>query len=517
MPMLDLLHSWGLGDVLRSHRRACPTRAATIDGAVRYTYPELDDRVNRLATAFDRAGLQPSDRILWLGQNSHRVLELLLACAKRGLVLCPANWRIAAPEMIGIVRDFAPRIVFWQAEEIGAMAAGVRERTGDVPALWLQHDGTGPDSYEAFLKSCSPEDDERPIDDALPVLAIYTAAFDGVPRAALLSQKAILLQGLVMAYAHAIDERTIFLNSGPMFHIGVFMQTVPTFLFGGTNVFVRRVDAREICEVVTAARCTGAFLTGLTQSEMIAANADGRYDLRSLTTPHGSPEWNAMITPVETPLGRHPKGYGQTEVSGVVTLCAFAQTPLGTHGKPSPIAQVRILDDDGRELAPGEIGEIAVRGPTVMQGYLGHDEENVDAITAGFRRTNDLGRREADGSVTFIGPKARMIKSGVENIYPAEVESCLRRHPAVADCAVIGVPDAVWIQSVKALVVLRESASCGAEELIEHCRRMLGSYKKPRHIAFLDTLPRRGVLIDYSALDAAHGGGGYPGAATRSR
>jgi long-chain acyl-CoA synthetase len=151
-----------------------------------------------------------------------------------------------------------------------------------------------------------------------------------------------------------------------------------------------------------------------------------------------------------------------------------------------------------------------------MHGYWRRPELNAARRQRDWHRTNDLGRREADGSLSFVGPKMQMIKSGAENIYPAEVEGCLRSHPAVADCGVIGVPDAMWVQSVKAIVVLRRGATASAEDLIEHCRACIASYKKPRHVVFVEHLPRNAQgALDYRALDAAHGGGGYPGGATR--
>jgi long-chain acyl-CoA synthetase len=210
-------------------------------------------------------------------------------------------------------------------------------------------------------------------------------------------------------------------------------------------------------------------------------------------------------------------GYGQTEVMGPVTWSYYGWgKSTGRNGRTSPVAQVRILDDEGRELASGEVGEICVRGPTVMHGYWRRPELNALRQRNGWHHTNDLGRREADGSLTFIGPKVQMIKSGAENIYPAEVETCLKLHPAVADCAVIGVPDAQWVQSVKAIVVLQAGAAATPEVLIEHCRERIASYKKPRTIEFVDALPRTaGGALDYKALDAAHGGGGYPGGETR--
>jgi acyl-CoA synthetase (AMP-forming)/AMP-acid ligase II len=202
---------------------------------------------------------------------------------------------------------------------------------------------------------------------------------------------------------------------------------------------------------------------------------------------------------------------------GMLTFNAWGGEQQGTSGRPSPLAQVRIVDPDGREVPPGETGEIVARGPTVMVGYHNRPEVNAERRAGGWHHTNDLGRREADGSITFVGPKGRLIKSAAENIYPAEVEGCLARHPAVAEAAVIGLPDRTWTQSVKAVVVLKEGATASADDLIEHCRASIASYKKPRSVEFVDTLPRNGWLVDYDALDARFGGGGYPSGSGRTR
>jgi acyl-CoA synthetase (AMP-forming)/AMP-acid ligase II len=177
---------------------------------------------------------------------------------------------------------------------------------------------------------------------------------------------------------------------------------------------------------------------------------------------------------------------------------------------------VRVVDAADDEVGPGDVGEIVVRGATVMCGYWNRPELNAHRARNGWHHTNDLGRFEADGTFTFVGPKTRMLKSGAENIYPAEVEGCLRAHPAVADVAVIGVPDDVWVQSVKAIVVLRADERVSEDALVEWCRARIASYKKPRSVEFVDALPRLGLAVDYDELDSRFGGGGYPGGSTRS-
>jgi long-chain acyl-CoA synthetase len=180
------------------------------------------------------------------------------------------------------------------------------------------------------------------------------------------------------------------------------------------------------------------------------------------------------------------------------------------------LIELRVVDAEGVDVPPDEVGEMIVRGPVVMNGYHNRPSLNAEKFRGGWYHTGDLARRHGDGSVTFIAPMSRMIKSAAENIYPAEVEACLRQHPLVRAAAVIGVPDERWAQSVKAIVVLEEGASIDATELIEFCRASIASYKKPRVVTFVDELPMRGYAIDYDSLDAVHGGGGYPGGGNRS-
>jgi acyl-CoA synthetase (AMP-forming)/AMP-acid ligase II len=219
-----------------------------------------------------------------------------------------------------------------------------------------------------------------------------------------------------------------------------------------------------------------------------------------------------MIAPAASEWTERPGGYGQTEAVGLATFVGLGAPADGRAGRPSPATQVRIVDEAGDDVAPGDVGEIVLRGPTVMVGYWNRDDLNAARGAGGWHRTNDLGRREADGSISFVGPKARMIKSAAENIYPAEVEAALSSHPAVAGVCVIGVPDPTWAQAVRAVVVLRNGASADEAELIEHCRDRIASYKKPRSVVFTDALPRTGAgLIDRDAVDETFGGGGYPG------
>jgi acyl-CoA synthetase (AMP-forming)/AMP-acid ligase II len=495
-----MIHSLSLSDVLSDHARALPQVTAVVDGDVRLTYPELDARVTRLADALAGRGVGGGDRVVWLGQNSYAVLELLLACSRLGAIFCPANWRQSEDELRFILTDLSPAAVVWEPSDTTTSLQA--EST-----TWVR---AGED-YEELVSEGSLRE-FPPVADTEPALALYTAAFDGRPNAALLSSAALVAHSTSLLVVRQMEPGFTFLNNGPLFHVGTMMFCLATLQIGGTNVFTPAFDAEEVCRLIDAERVTQAFLFGQMIDALVKANAGGKYDLSSLRFVSHSAEWDEMITVDDSPWCRSKMGgYGQTEVGGMLTFLGLADGGAGYAGRPSPLVQVRILGPDDAELPPGEVGEICARGKTLFSGYFARPDLNEVKFRNGWHHTGDLGRREPDGTITFIGPKLRMIKSGAENIYPAEVERALKSHPAVADAAVIGVPDPTWHQAVKAVVALKPEATATADDLIEHVKTQVASYKKPRDVAFVDAIPKRGFTPDYDALDAAHGGGNYPG------
>jgi acyl-CoA synthetase (AMP-forming)/AMP-acid ligase II len=504
--MSDALHWLTLGDVARENRRRLPNALAVVCGETRLTYRQLDDRVIRLAEGLRDKGIGAGDRVLWLGQNCHAVLELLLACSKLGAVLCPANWRQRSGELVRLLADCRPGLVFAQRTEIGDEVEAARLAwPGD--ATWIYHDDGG---YECLLQQ-DAVDDEVPVPSDAPLLMIYTAAFDGEPRGALLNSTSLIGEALLTCFIEQLRHDDVFVVSGALFHIGCWRYVISMFLLGGANIFVRRVDPRELCEVIDREHATLAYLFPSTQEQIAKANVHGHYDLRSLRSLPGSDAWNAMVTVHSSPWHDNPQRYGQTEVGGIVAAGAFGPPPQGKNGRAAPLVGLRIVDG-GREVADGEVGEIAVRGPLVTGGYHDRPQRNAEMVARGWRLTGDLGVRHPDGSITFLGPKARMLKCGAENVYPAEVERAVLTHPEVAQCAIIGVPDRRFDQVVKAVVVLRPGCEPNAAGIIAHTRELIASYKAPKTIEFVDSIPRTDSGVDYACLDAMFGGGNYPGA-----
>jgi acyl-CoA synthetase (AMP-forming)/AMP-acid ligase II len=447
--------------------------------------------------------------VLWLGQNSARVLEGILACARIEAIFCPANWRQSEAELAFVLEDVEPALVLWQQEEIGAGLESLQQRYESETQRWVQHDGN-PNGYEKWLATpAQPLTVEA--DAGEPILMLYTAAFSGQPNGALLSQRAITSQNRNFATARGLSETSRYLSVGPLFHVATLLEALATFQAGGCNIFIRRADAADICRAVQQEHCNSAFLLPPIIEQIVEYAEQHTVDISSLVVLPGSAAWNQLITVDKSAWGQHPYGFGQTETFGYASYCMLAPEGIGTMGRAAPGIEIAILDEAGSVLPAGELGEIAVRGETIMNGYWRRPELNGQRRIDDWHRCNDLGRMESDGTLSFVGPKQRMIRSAQENIYPVEVENCLGSHPAVSSVAVIGVPDERWDQSVKAIVVLQPGQSCTADELIDHCRAQIASYKKPRTVIFADNLPTSGRSFDYDAIDKTYGGGGYPG------
>ena len=507
-----------LSDVLAQHAECFGSHTAVVCGEFRADYDTLAERVGRVAGVLRAEGVAVGERVLWMGQNCHRVLELLLACSTLGAVFCPVNWRQTPEELAFVLNDLDPSVVVWEEDTIGEQVRAARTLAGGA-ASWIQADGTGPDSYEGHLAAdgdaLSPS---LALDPTAPVLILYTAAFEGQPNGAMVTPQAIVLQGLMVAMLQDLDAGYAYLNCGPLFHAGTLWQTTATFLVGGKNVFTRRADPEEMCRLIDAEGCNGAMIAGPTLQRIVELSRERSYNLRSLRMPPvvtaaGSvpEEWWEMVGQDDSPWGRNPFGYGQTEFMGLVTFNAFGVGGVGRHGRPGSVVRLRVVGPDDRDVPAGQVGEIVARGPVVTAGYFRRPELNAVRMREGWYHTNDLGRFEADGTFTFVGPKGRLIKSGVENIYPVEVEQCIASHPMVADCAVIGVPDPDWVQSVCAVVALVPGGQALEQEIIEYARTRIASYKKPKRVVFAEELPRKDGAVDYDELDRRFGGGGYPG------
>jgi acyl-CoA synthetase (AMP-forming)/AMP-acid ligase II len=503
-----------LNAVLRENVRSAPQSTALVCGTDAYTYGQLAARSASLAALLRTLGVQRGDRIAWLGQNCHRWFECLFAAGENGAILCSLNWRLTAREQEVILRDIAPSLVIWQREALESVVEELRLTL--PPTQWLCHDDSSASGYEASLNKESPQvagADENP---ERPLLMLGVVDASGRSSGSMLSHTNLLTPAPLMAELQDITAQAVNLVSAPLYHIAALFTVFPSIQMRATNVVVPRADAELVCRAIHQHRCTHGFLLGPTAEACARENSSGKYDLRSFRSNLANPEWRSMVSEDPSLWGKHPGGYGQTETNMVV-LAALARSSSMTSGRVAPYAQVRIVGSENIDAADDQAGEIVVRGASVHCGYWDRERVNEQRFRDGWWHTRDLGRRSPDGTITFLSPMGRLIKSGAENIYAAEIEICLARHPAIAEAAVIGVPDPVWVQSVKAIVVVKGSVTLSETDVMNHCREQLASYKKPRFVTIqAEPLPRAGVVVDYATLNRLHGGGGYPGEGTRS-
>ena len=493
--------AYTVADMIRENARSFPDLEALVCGSSRSTYRELDERVNRTCAVLADAGVGPGTTVVWAGRSCHRAIETILACAKAGAVAAPVNWRQSEDELAWSLETLDPGLVLLTDEpELGTVRNSVARLSAGTQVLTVDAD------YDQRIASATPKDPFDDEDEDLPLLEFFTAAFTGRPRGALLTHRNIVTQNLVLLAMDQVEGYgESYLASGPVFHIGVLLKLFATLHHGGRTVVLSHVEPDEVAATIEAERCTTAFLMTPTVARIVELNADGHFDLSSLRSTPGRPPaeladaWYAM-TSCRPPDGAGVTGYGQTETTAMVTFEDRAPRGRGVFGRPSPLAIVRIVGEDRAEVPDGEVGEIAVRGPQLMLRY-----RDATADPNGWHYTNDLGRRELDGTVSFLGPKLDLIKTGMENVYPAEVENVLREHPLVAAACVIGVPDPVWGQSVRAVVQPAEGTPPGEDVLVEFVRSRIASYKKPKSVVFVDRLPMSGPVVDRAEVKRRFG------------
>ncbi len=292
------------GDIIREHRRSFPDGVALVDGEVRLTWPQLDERTNRLAQALTVAGVGPGDRILWLGQNSFRIWELLGAAAKIGAMVCPGYWRWAAPEMAFAVEDFDPKVVVWQDEEIGGTVGKARAELGsDHRALWLRHDAEGAGSYESFLAAGTAEDPAVDVDPDSALLVIYTAAISGRQSGSMLSHRNLLTMGASSAWMGTSAPRPPSSAPDRCSISATTSSGASRPLCTAARTSSRRVVAEELLPLLAAERCTHAYLMPPTIAQLVALNREAGHDLSHLRASVAAPCGRARSprTPAASP------------------------------------------------------------------------------------------------------------------------------------------------------------------------------------------------------------------------
>ncbi len=469
-------------------------KTALVDTArgLERSYRALNERAGRFAAYLrSELGLKPGERVAILAYNGVEVVEALYGCAKSETMLVPLNWRLAAGELDVILEDSEPALLIAEA----AFAEVVAKLDHRPPKLlWLGDVERGQTRYEAAIEA-APGVLEMPARDGRdPWAILYTSGTTGRPKGVVQTFDMALYNALNIGFPIGLTARDVSLNVLPMFHTGgLNLYLNPTLLVGGTAIIQRTFEPGETLKLL-AERATTFFGVPAIYQMLAQHPAFEKSDLSRVRS------WACGGAPMPVKLIRRyaergiviRQGFGMTETGPTVFLIdeANALAKAGSVGKPQLFVEVRLVDPAGRDVPTGELGELLVRGPAVTPGYWRQPEATAQAFADGWLRSGDVARRDEDGYYTIVDRLKDMYISGGENVYPAEVEGVLARHPAVVECAVVGVPDERWGEVGLAAVVLTPGAEVSPEALQSFCREHLAAYKVPKHVRFLTALPR---------------------------
>jgi long-chain acyl-CoA synthetase len=443
------------------------------------TFRELDSSSSELADGLVTAfGVQPGDRVAILDKNSDEYLELIFALSKAGCVMVPVNWRLVPTEVAQLVSDAAPRLVV-VGNDFGSSLDQVRCTVVGFSEL----PRGGPDPRR---------DDE----DAV-AWQLYTSGTTGVPKGAMITNRNLFAMAASLALEFPeLLEGSAHMVTTPFYHIGGCGWAFVALYHGVTTVIVRDAVPEQLLATIAnhkVATCliVPSVLQSLTRLPGVEVNDFS--SLRNIAYGASPISRTLLESSIRTFGCRMTQLYGLTETTGAITALRHEDhvgERLLSCGRPMFGSEVAILDPNGNLMPTGEIGEISYRGPNLMDGYWQRPEDSAAAIRDGWFHTGDAGSMDADGFLYVRDRIKDMIVSGAENIYPAEIEGVLFAHPAIADVAVIGVPDERWGETVKAIVVRRAGMSLTAEELMEWSRSRVAGYKRPRSVDFVDAIPR---------------------------
>lgn len=494
--------AWPLASAASTHA----TRLAVIDGDRRVTYAELHERSQRIGGGLAILGIEPGEVVALLLANSLEHLELYQAVPSHGRVLASMNTRLTVPELAFMVDDSGARALVVDESTVDAGRA-LREQC-DLLERVVYVGADPPDDctpYDALLDG--PPVHPLESDPESVAALMYTGGTTGLPKGVMLSHANLIANAKHILHTLDLQHDERFLHSGPIFHLGTSQFVLPLIWIGATHVIQSRFSPPDFVHQVNTHEVTLCLLVPTMIQVILEHLRKEPTPLSSLRMVHygASAMSTTMVREAIERMGcEFTQGYGMTEASPQVCVLPgrdHVQAIAGEHeerlksvGYPIPGVQLSIRDAEGTEVEDGTVGEVWARGPNIMLGYFGREQETRSALVDGWYRTGDGGYCDSDGYLYLVDRLKDMIISGGENVYSMEVEQVIFTHPDVIEVAVVGVPDDRWGERVHAVIVVREGSTFDAEDLAEHCRPRLAGYKLPRSADIgVEPLPKSGA------------------------
>jgi acyl-CoA synthetase (AMP-forming)/AMP-acid ligase II len=495
-----------LGQILKVNAKKFPERVALKDRERRFTYPEVNRRVNRLAHSLLDLGLKKGDKLAVLLENSVEIVEAFLAAAKTGIVIVPINFRLTSSD-VEFITDNADAKAFIVHDEFAGTLDPIRSRLTKIPAanyIVVGRPVSGYRPYEEFIAAApvsEPAAEVRPEDTWI---LIYTSGTTGKPKGVVRTHESHIAFYLINAIDFGFNEHDVCMNVMPLCHINSTYFTF-TFIYIGGSVYIhpaRSFRAEEILEIVARERVTFISLIPTHYNLILSAPAEAhrhdRSSIRKLLCSSAPVRKSMKLAIMEFfPGVELYEAYGSTE-AGIVTVLKpeYQMKKLGSIGFESLGTEfVRILDADKNEVPAGQVGELYSRGPMLFKEYYKLPEKTASAFHQGWFSAGDMATRDADGFFQIVDRKDNMIITGGEHVYPSEVEEAVGSHECVFDCAVVGLPDEKWGEKVAAVVITRpgvDPRSITVQDILECCREKLAGYKRPKEVIFIsqEEMPR---------------------------
>lgn len=508
---------WNVGYIPRKRAEMMPDKTAIIYEDAPVTYRQLNDGVNRAAHLLQLRGVVNGDRVAAVLMNAVEFLEVYFACAKLGAIFVPLNWRLAGPELQYALNDCGARTVVFHdlfastiesiRSDVGVDGDGyicITNGAADVPP-WAA-------DYRALIPTQPTTEPApaRPIAFSDPLAIMYTSGTTGEPKGAVLSHEQTYFKNAQMMAYQGLQSDDIMLAQLPLFHSGgLFIVATPSLHAGITMILRGGFDPAQFAEDIERYRATVVFALTTMWSFVQQSGRLATVDPSSVRVVIGGGE-RTPISLIDALAERGlfmQQGFGLTECSAMMSLPKEdIHRKMGSVGKPGFFTDAWIVGSDGSRLPPGEIGELVAQGPTVMSGYWNRPTVTAETIVDGVLHTGDLGYQDEEGYFYIVDRAKDMYRTGGENVYPAEVEKILSGHPAIAQVAIIGVPDDKWGETGMAFIVTEPGQTVTEHEIREFLTDKVAKFKHPTRYTFLDELPLTATMkVKKAALREKHG------------